>query len=59
LERVLYKEKSTLSLKKAAELTQNMYQITYELPESKHTQTKLLKMDNQQDELYQIIQKNF
>jgi transposase len=59
LERTLYEEKSTLSLKKAAELTHNMYQITYTLPESKHTQTKLLKMDDQQAELYQIIQKKF
>jgi transposase len=59
LERVLYKEKSTLSLKKSAELTHNMYQINYILPESKHAQSKLLKMDDQQAELYQIIQKNF
>jgi transposase len=59
LERVLYKEKSTLSLKKAAELTHNMYQIDYTLPESKHTKSKLLKMDNQQAELYQIILKNY
>lgn len=59
LERVLYKEKSNLSLKKAAELTHNMYQITYTLPESKHTKSKLLKMDEQQAELYQIIEKNF
>lgn len=59
LERVLYKEKSTLSLKKAAELTHNMYQITYMLPESKHTRSQLLKMDDQQAELYQIILKNF
>jgi transposase len=59
LERVLYKEKSTLSLKKAAELTHNMYQITYTLPESKHTKSKLLKMDNQQAELFQIILKNY
>jgi transposase len=59
LERVLYKEKSTLSVKKAAELTQNMYQITYTLPESKHTKSNLLKMDDQQALLYQIIQKNF
>jgi len=59
LERVLYKEKSTLSLKKAAELTHNMYQITYTLPKSKHTKSKLLKMDDRQAELYQIIQKNF
>lgn len=59
LERVLYKEKSNLSLIKAAELTHNMYQITYTLPESKHTKSKLLKMDDQQAELYQIIKKNF
>lgn len=59
LERILYKEKSNLSLKKAAELTHNMYQITYTLPESKHTISKLLKMDDEQAELYQIIGKNF
>lgn len=59
LERILYLEKSSLSLKTAAELTQNMYQITYTLPESKHTKSKLLKMDDNQAELYQIIQKNF
>jgi len=55
LERVLYNEKSLLSLKKAAELTHNMYEITYTLPESKHTKSRLLKMDDQQAELYQII----
>jgi transposase len=59
LERVLYKEKITLSVKKAAELTLNMYQITYTLPESKQTKSNLLKMDDQQALLYQIIQKNF
>lgn len=59
LERVLYQEKSTLSLKKAAELTHNMYQITYTLPDSKHTKTRLLKMDEKQQELYDIIEKNF
>lgn len=59
LERVLYKEKSSLSLRKATELTHNMYQIIYTLPDSKHTKTKLLKMDDEQAELYQIILKNF
>jgi transposase len=59
LERVLYLEKSNLSLKKAAELTHNMYQITFTLPESKHTKSKLLKMDDQQAELYNITMKNF
>lgn len=59
LERVLYQEKSKLSLKKAAEITHNMYQITYTLPESKHTKSKLLNMDEQQLELYNIIIKNY
>lgn len=58
LERILYKEKSSLSLKRAAEMTHNMYQITYTLPESKQTKTKLLKMDDQQAELFQIVMKN-
>ena len=59
LERVLYKEKSTLSLRKAAELTHNMYQVNYTLPESKHSKSQLLKMDAEQAELYQIISANF
>lgn len=59
LERTLYKEKSTLSLQKASELTRNMYQVTYTLPDSKHTKSRLLKMDDQQTELYQIVTKNF
>jgi len=59
LERVLFKEKSTLSLRKAAELTHNMYQITYMLPESKHTESRLLNMDEEQAELYRIIKKHF
>jgi transposase len=58
LERILYKEKSALSLKKAAELTHNMYQITYTPPEPKHTKTKLLKMDDEHTQLYSIIVKN-
>lgn len=59
LERVLYAEKSTISLKKAAEVTHNMYQITYTLPDSKLTKDKLLRMDEEQTELYQIINKYF
>jgi hypothetical protein len=30
-----------------------MYEISYTLPESKHTKTKLLKMDDEQAHLYQ------
>ena len=59
LERVLNQEKSSLSIKKAAELTHNMYQITYTLPDSKHTKSRLLQMDEEQAELYQIISENF
>ena len=59
LERFLYKEKTTLSLKKAAEVTHNMYEISYTLPESKHTKTILLKMDDEQANLYQIIRKYY
>jgi transposase len=59
LERVLYEEKSTLSLKRAAEITHNMYQITYVLPDSKHTKSRLLNMDEEQEELYNITCKKF
>lgn len=59
LERVLHLEKSSLSIKKASELTHNMYQITYTLPDSKQKKSRLLKMDEEQDELYQIIANNF
>lgn len=58
LERILYKEKSSISLNHATELTHNMYEITYTLPESKHTKSRLLKMDEQQEELFEIIDKN-
>ena len=47
-----------LPLEKAKELTHNMYEINYILPESKHAKSKLLKMDDEQAELYQIIMKN-
>ena len=59
LERVLYLEKSNLSIEKAAELTQNMYQITFTLPESKHSKSMLLNMDDLQAQLYQIAMKYF
>ncbi len=59
LERVLKQERSSLSLKQAAELTHNMYQLTYTLPKSKHVKTKLLNMDEKQLELHKIITKNY
>lgn len=59
LERVLHKEKSSLTIERSAELTHNMYQITYTLPESKQTKSRLLNMDDEQAELYRIIEKYF
>lgn len=59
LERVLYKEKSELSVKRAAELTHNIYQLNVILPESRHQKSILLNMDQEQAKLYQIILKNY
>ena len=59
VERVLYKDESNYVRKKASELTHNMYQITYTLPDSKHKKSKILKMDEEQTELNKIIMRNF
>lgn len=59
LERVLKKEQSDLSPQKASEITHNMYQLTYQLPDSGKMKTMLLNMDQQQKELYDIIIKHF
>jgi len=59
LERVLHKEKSSLTIERSAELTHNMYQINYTLPESKQAKSRLLNMDDEQAELYRIIGKFF
>lgn len=59
LERVLKAENSDLSIQKASEITHNMYQIRYQLPDSGKIKTKLLEMDQKQKELYEIINRNF
>lgn len=59
LERVLRKEKISFSITKAAELTQNMYQLSVNLPEIGKKQSILLKMDDEQNELIRIMAKNF
>lgn len=59
LERVLKIEKYQLSVEKAAEITHNMYQIEITLPESLHSKKVLLKMDENQSQLIQIIDKYF
>lgn len=59
LERVLKMENYPLSVEKAAELTHNMYQLEILLPESLHTTKILLKMDENQKQLIEIINNNF
>lgn len=59
LERVLKIEKYQLSVEKAAEITHNMYQMEITLPESLHYKKVLLKMDENQSQLIQIIDKYF
>ena len=55
LERLLKAKKSTISLMRAQEITHNMYQIVYQLPNSKNNKVQMLKMDQEQQELYNII----
>jgi hypothetical protein len=52
-------EKYPLSFEKAAELTHNMYQMEFTLPESLRCTKILLKMDGNQKKLIQIINKFF
>lgn len=59
LERVLYAEKAPFSVKRATELTHNMYQLNILLPESRHTKKVLLQMDDEQARLHRIILKYF
>jgi len=47
------------TLGKASKITHNIYQITYQLPDTKQYKPTVLKMDEQQNELYNIVQKYF
>lgn len=55
LERILCESKSGLSVKQAAELTHNIYELSVELPESKQTRNILLKLNENQARLNKII----
>ena len=59
LERALKTEKSYLSVKRAADLTHNMYQLNVRLPQSKHQESFLFRMSREQSDLYQIILKYY
>jgi len=55
MERMLKHEKSEITIKRAQELTKTMYQLIYRLPKSRLTKTKILKMDSQQQEIYDMV----
>ncbi|MFC1521386.1 IS1634 family transposase [Elusimicrobiota bacterium] len=55
LELLLKKHAISMSPKRAAELTQNMYQLHYSLPSSGEQKRQLLKMDAQQQLLYDTV----
>jgi transposase len=55
LERLLNNHRAGFSAKRAIELTQNMYEIVYSLPDSRKQKTKYLKMDDEQRILFDII----
>ena len=55
MERMLKQAKSQITVKRAQELTKTMYQLTYQLPKSRLTKTKILGMDSQQQELEEIV----
>jgi transposase len=55
MERMLKHAKSEITLKRAQELSKTMYQLTYRLPKSHLVKTKILGMDNEQQELYNMV----
>jgi len=57
LERLLDSHKAGFSPKRAAELTHNMYELEYVLPNSKRKEKTILKMDEEQQKLYQVMHK--
>ena len=57
LEYLLKQRGISMSPKRAAELTHNMYELEYTLPDSKEVKKQLLKMDDEQQMLYRAIYK--
>ena len=57
LERLLKKYEVGFSPRRAADLTHTMYELEYSLPHSKKTEKVLLKMDAEQQALYDILKK--
>lgn len=55
LERRLKAAKSTITIYQAGHLTKTMYRLNYQMPKSNRKMSVLLKMDDLQRELYEIV----
>jgi transposase len=55
LERRLKEADIPISTRRAAELTQNMYEVSFKLPTDPHLHRILLKMDDEQCQLYNLL----
>lgn len=55
MERLLKLHRSSITLKRAQEITYNMYQLNYRLPNSKVVKNQILNMDTEQRELYEVV----
>ena len=52
---LLQKKGINMSAKRAGELTHNMYQIQYTLPDSKQQKQQILTMDHEQQILFETV----
>ena len=55
LERLLIKGQLTISPQRAIALTKTMYELNFELPNGPHMQRVLLKMDAEQQMIYDLL----
>jgi transposase len=55
LERSLNQHKTGISPKRAIALTHNMYELEYTLPHARHVEKAILKMDGEQQALYDCV----
>jgi len=55
VEQLLVDAKVTMTAKRAAELTQTMYEVNYQLPDSSEVQRQVLQLDTEQQTLYDAV----
>lgn len=55
LERRLYEAGTPMSPKRVAELTQTMYEMSFQLPNDPQLRRILLQMDDKQQQVYNLV----